>query len=66
MITLHVAESICSRGINNSQEVDQLRELQMHIIAFEDGSNKRVEKLYRLIDEAINDFFGFSDDMFNI
>lgn len=38
----------------------------MHIIAFEDGSNKRVEKLYRLIDEAINDFFGFSDDMFNI
>lgn len=66
MITLRVAESICSRGINNSQEVDQLRELQMHIIAFEDESNKRVEKLYRLIDKAINDFFGFSDDMFNI
>lgn len=66
MITLRQAESICRKKEITSEDIKNLQELQLHIAAYEDEENKRIKKLYRLIDKKIYDFFGFSDDMFSI
>lgn len=66
MITLRQAEAICRKREITEQDVKNLQEIQLHIAAYEDEENKRIKKLHRLIDKKIYDFYGFSDDMFNI
>lgn len=66
MITLRQAEAICRKREITEQDVKDLQKVQLHIAAYEDEENKRIKRLCRLIDKKISDFFGFSDDMFNI
>ena len=58
MITLRQAEAICHKSVITLEEVSELQNIQLHILAFEDEDNKKVQRLYRLIDKKVNEFFG--------
>ena len=49
-----------------SEDVKNLQEIQLHIAVHEDEEDNRIKRLSSHIDKKISDFFGFSDDMFNI
>lgn len=66
MITLRQAEAICRKREITEQDVKDLQKVQLHIAAYEDEDDKRIKRLSNRIDKKISDFFGFSDDMFNI
>lgn len=66
MITLRQAEAICRKKEITFEDVKDLQEIQLHIAAYEDEENQRIERLSSRIDKKISDFFGFSDDMFNV
>ena len=66
MITLRQAEAICRKKEITEQDVKYLEKVQLHIAAREDEENQRIKRLSSHIDKKISDFFGFSDDMFNI
>ena len=66
MITLRQAEAICRKREITEQDVKNLEKVQQHIAAREDEENQRIKRLSSHIDKKISDFFGFSDDMFNI
>ena len=66
MITLRQAEAICRKREIDEQDVKDLQEIQLHIAAYEDAENKRIKRLSSRIDNKVSDFFGFSNDMFNI
>ncbi len=66
MITLRQAEAICRKKEITLQDVENLQKVQLHIAAYEDEENQRIKRLSNRIDKKISDFFGFSDDMFNI
>ena len=65
MITLRQAEAICRKREITSEDVKNLQEIQLHIAAYEDEENQRINRLCSRIDKKISDFFGFSDDMFD-
>lgn len=66
MIKLRQAEAICRKREITEQDVKYLEKTQLHIAAHEDEENPRIKRLSSRIDKKISDFFGFSDDMFNI
>ena len=66
MITLRQAEAICRKKEITEQDVKNLQKVQLHIAAYEDEENQRIKRLSSHIDKKISDFFGISDDMFNI
>ena len=58
MITLRQAEAICHKSAITLEEVSELQDIQLHILTFEDVNNKKLQRLSRLIDKKVSDFFG--------
>jgi hypothetical protein len=58
MITLRQAEAICHKSVITLEEVSELQNIQIHIVRYESSDNKKLQRLSRLIDKKVGDFFG--------
>lgn len=58
MITFVQAEAILRKSEVTLKEIEGLNDLNIHILNYENEDNKKLQRLSRLIDKKIGDFFG--------
>ena len=58
MITFVQAEAILRKSEVTLEEIEGLNDLNIHILNYEDGDNKKLQRLSRRIEKKVRDFFG--------
>lgn len=58
MITFVQAEAILRKSEVTLKEIEGLNDLNIHILNYEDGDNKKLQRLSRRIEKKVGDFFG--------
>jgi hypothetical protein len=57
MITFVQAEAILRKSEVTLKEIEGLNDLNFHILNYEDGDNKKLQRLSRRIEKKVEEFF---------
>lgn len=57
MITFVQAEAILRKSEVTLKEIEGLNDLNIHILNYEDGDNKKLQRLSRRIEKKVGEFF---------